>query len=462
MRLADPRRAARRQVQRARLRRGGADRLEDLEQVRLLLVDLDAAPRVRRRRARRGRRAAAGRTARRPSTPPRPCRTARPRAAPMWKTWTASPKSTSTERSGACAAPAASPRPGASTKKSSSTGSSPGGAASMYPPAPSPVSIGSATNEVNIAASAASTALPPARRMSAPAAAVTGWPAATTPRIAAQNLRDVLGHVDVDAASRPAHAARNRCARARLGPAHAADRGSPAGSRSVRPPRSSARAARGAVAVARGHDGDPHLLLELLVDHGAEDDVRLGVRGVGDGLRRLVDLPQRQVAPARDRQQDRLRALERRLQQRGRDGLRRRVRRALLAVAHADAQQRRAGLGHDRAHVGEVEVDQARERDQVRDALHALAQHVVGDPEGLHHRRLLVEHRQQLVVRHDDQRVDLVGQRLDPLLGGLRAARALEAERLGDDARRSARPARGRCGPRRARRRCRCRRPRRR
>ena len=67
--------------------------------------------------------------------------------------------------------------------------------------------------------------------------------------------------------------------------------------------------------------------------------------------------------------------------------------------AHADAEQRRAGVGHDRPHVGEVEVDQAGQRDQVGDALDALAQHVVGDAERLDHRRLLVEHRQQPVVR---------------------------------------------------------------
>ena len=101
------------------------------------------------------------------------------------------------------------------------------------------------------------------------------------------------------------------------------------------------------------------------------------------------------------------------------DGLLGGVDRPLVAGAHADAEQRVAGVGHDRAHVGEVEVDQARERDQVRDALDALAQHVVGDAERLDHRRLLVEHRQQPVVGHDDQRVDLVGQRLDALLGRL-------------------------------------------
>src|SRR5215218_7053340 len=228
----------------------------------------------------------------------------------MLKICTASPKSTSTARSGACSAPAGRPRPGASTKKSSTAGSSPGGATSMYPPAPSPVSMGSATNDVNMAASAASTALPPARRTSAPASAVRGWPAATTPRIgrglrldpsiivdgssswAASGAigrgpsgwfpselgrsfpamihggeapresvdpgsvpRYELGHVDVDprVVPRPAH------------PAHA------------RLPRGLAQARRALVAarlallaVAGRDDRHPDLLLELVVDHRAE------------------------------------------------------------------------------------------------------------------------------------------------------------------------------------------------
>src|ERR1700761_9543327 len=54
----------------------------------------------------------------------------------------------------------------------------------MYPPAPSPVRSGSQANDASIAPSAASTALPPARNASAPADALTGWPAATTPNCA--------------------------------------------------------------------------------------------------------------------------------------------------------------------------------------------------------------------------------------------------------------------------------------
>src|SRR4051794_41919902 len=39
-----------------------------------------------------------------------------------------------------------------------------------------------------------------------------------------------------------------------------------------------------AALVARRDDGDPDLVLERLVDHRAEDDVRVGMRGLRDGL----------------------------------------------------------------------------------------------------------------------------------------------------------------------------------
>ena len=47
----------------------------------------------------------------------------------------------------------------------------------------------------------------------------------------------------------------------------------------------------------------------------------------------------------------------------------------------ADPHERRAGVLHDRPDVGEVEVDQARHRDDVADPLDALAEDVVDDPE---------------------------------------------------------------------------------
>ena len=109
--------------------------------------------------------------------------------------------------------------------------------------------------------------------------------------------------------------------------------------------------------------------------------------------------------------------------------------RARFALSRvADAHQRRAGVRHDRAHVGEVEVDQAGHRDQVADALHALPEHVVGDLERVDHRRRAVEHLEQPVVRDHDHRVARGAQRLDAGVGRLAALRALEPERRRHDA----------------------------
>ena len=107
---------------------------------------------------------------------------------------------------------------------------------------------------------------------------------------------------------------------------------------------------------------------------------------------------------------------------------------AALAGGRADAHQRGAGVGHDRADVGEVEVDQAGDRDQVGDALDALAQHVVGLAERVEDARAALDDREQLLVRDHDQRVDHLAQAVDALLRLARALRALELERARDDA----------------------------
>ena len=104
------------------------------------------------------------------------------------------------------------------------------------------------------------------------------------------------------------------------------------------------------------------------------------------------------------------------------------------AGRHADAHERGAGLGHHRAHVGEVEVDDAGARDQVADALHALAQDVVGHAEGVDHRDAAVEHLEQAVVGDDDERVDLLCSAARPAWAASVRRRALERERHRDDA----------------------------
>ena len=107
---------------------------------------------------------------------------------------------------------------------------------------------------------------------------------------------------------------------------------------------------------------------------------------------------------------------------------------ARLARAVADRHQCRPGVLHDRLHVGEVEVDDARLDDQVGDAADALPQHVVGHAEGLFDRGLGIDHVEQALIGDGDQRVDRLAQPGDALLGRAAATGALEVEGLGDDA----------------------------
>ena len=186
---------------------------------------------------------------------------------------------------------------------------------------------------------------------------------------------------------------------------------------------------------ARGDDGDDDVLLLLGLDHRAPDDLRvLGDRLLHD-VRGLVHLLQRQVRPAGHVDQHRLRAVDRAvLQQRRGDRALRRLDRAVVAARHPDAHHRPAHARHDGAHVGEVHVHEARDRHQVGDPGHRLAQDVVGHPEGVQQRGLAVHDAEQPLVRDRDQRVDVVAQLRQALLGLAHAPLPLEREGLGHHA----------------------------
>src|SRR6185436_11430276 len=95
-------------------------------------------------------------------------------------------------------------------------------------------------------------------------------------------VRDELGHVELldgEAAARRAYTDRLTSLRAR-GALH--PRLALGLAQGVRPP---ARAVGG---IARRDDGHPYLVVELLVDHRAEDDVRVRVGSLRHRLGRLV------------------------------------------------------------------------------------------------------------------------------------------------------------------------------
>jgi hypothetical protein len=83
---------------------------------------------------------------------------------------------------------------------------------------------------------------------------------------------------------------------------------------------------------------------------------------------------------------------------------------------------------------GEVEIDEARHDHQVGHAAHAGVEDVVRHLEGIGEGRLLVGHPEQVLVRDDDERIDVLRQVLDALFRRAHPVSALEVEGLGDHA----------------------------
>ena len=111
-------------------------------------------------------------------------------------------------------------------------------------------------------------------------------------------------------------------------------------------------------------------------------------------------------------------------------------------VRHAGSHDGEPHAGHDRLHVGEVQVDQPRHENQIRDALYRLPQHVIGARERLVERRRAADGGEQPLVGNRDDRVDAFAKLVEAALGLELALPALELERLGDDRDRRARRAR--------------------
>ncbi len=186
---------------------------------------------------------------------------------------------------------------------------------------------------------------------------------------------------------------------------------------------------------AGGDDGDAHLALQLLVEGRAEDDVGVGIDLVTDAVGRLIHFEERHVHAAGDVDQDAPRPLHRDvLEQRIVDGGLGGLHRALLAGGFAGAHHRLAHLAHHRANVSEVEIDQAGHDHQVGDAAHAGIEHVVGHLEGVGEGGLFRGDTEQVLVRDDDQGVDILRQFLDAGFRQTHAVLALEMEGLGHHA----------------------------
>ncbi len=160
----------------------------------------------------------------------------------------------------------------------------------------------------------------------------------------------------------------------------------------------------------RGDHGDADCILHVRIDDRAKDQVDIRVSGFLDDRSRLVDVEEGQVWTTGDVEQDTPCAVDGDVQQLAGDGLLGSDAGCVFALGCADRHQRRAALGHDRAHVGKVQVDQTRNGDQLGDTLDALAQHIICHAESRLQVGALIDDLQQAVVGDHDQGVGLLFQ----------------------------------------------------
>ena len=149
---------------------------------------------------------------------------------------------------------------------------------------------------------------------------------------------------------------------------------------------------------------------------------RLNERG------RLVNLREFERARSRDVDEDAACAVNRAcLKQRRGHGCLSGLNGAVGAGANCGAHDCVAHASHGGFYVGKVAVDDAGDGDDVRDALHALAEHVIGDAETLKEAGVF-GHCKELLVGDDDHGVDALQKLREPTLGLLQAALALKAK----------------------------------
>ena len=183
------------------------------------------------------------------------------------------------------------------------------------------------------------------------------------------------------------------------------------------------------------NDSDLHRVAERFVGHYAEVDLNIVHTGCrADQLARLVHIVQRQVARCRDVDQNRPRALQPALvDQRAENCGASRFHRCVLAACRGGPHNGEAHAGHDRSHVCEVAIDETGRCDDVADALHALPQNIVGQPERLVETRSPRNELHQPVVGNRDDRIHGGVQLCETLVRLAHAPRALKAERPSDD-----------------------------
>src|ERR1035437_5565871 len=118
----------------------------------------------------------------------------------------------------------------------------------------------------------------------------------------------------------------------------------------------------------RDDDNANLTLLELLIVHNAEDNLRTLVNGLADDLGGLLHLHNAEIVRTSDHKENALGSSNRNIQERRIYCLIRSFSSAIIALCDADTHECRAGALHNRFNIIEVGIDVARSCDDVGDA----------------------------------------------------------------------------------------------
>ena len=107
---------------------------------------------------------------------------------------------------------------------------------------------------------------------------------------------------------------------------------------------------------------------------------------------------------------------------------------SVFAFGFAGAHDGFAFVFHNAFDVGKIEVNQARHHHQIGNGTDAGVQNVVGHDESVGKRGVFIGNTEQVLVRNNDDAVDLFGKLFDGGFGRFETFAAFELERFGNDA----------------------------
>ena len=185
------------------------------------------------------------------------------------------------------------------------------------------------------------------------------------------------------------------------------------------------------------HHRNLHLTLShLIIRHRAKNHLGIGVDILGNNIRRFIDLEHRHVTRAGNIEEDAARTVDRKIKKRTIDRRARRFDRSVLTRGDSDSHKSAPAIFHNGAHIGKVHIDDTRLRNEIRNTLHALPEHVVHNTERIDERCFTINNRKKLIIWDRNERVDTLLHILERLFRDRSTLGALKGKRLCDDANR--------------------------